>query len=142
MKLKDKLIEDWIEEHIELSFSRSGGPGGQNVNRLNTKVTARLSVSEMEILSPQERDRVRFRLRNRINNRDELIVRVEEERKQYRNRKIAVRRMVRLIIKALEVKRRRISTRPTLASRERRARAKRIRAAKKRLRKRVEYVDE
>jgi len=48
MKLKDKLIEDWIEEHIELSFSRSGGPGGQNVNRLNTKVTARLSVSEQD----------------------------------------------------------------------------------------------
>lgn len=109
-----------IEESIRLSFARSGGPGGQNVNRRATKATARLRVGSLEFLSEEQRARVRTRLAARINAEDEIVVQVSEERQQLANRKVAVERLAALLEGALRVPRRRKATRPTAAARQRR----------------------
>ena len=79
--MKDLLtLKECILEIISFSFSRSSGPGGQNVNKLNTKVTARIKIGEITVLSNKEKNRIRGKLRNRINEEDELVLHVQDER--------------------------------------------------------------
>ncbi len=137
--MNKQAIEEWVKNHIELSFSRSSGPGGQNVNKLNTKSTAKLPVSTMDILSEDEKNSVMTYLRNRINNKDEIVIQVQEQRSQVKNREIATERMISLILKALKKQKRRIKTKPTLSSKENRIKAKRIIGEKKRQRGKFDY---
>jgi ribosome-associated protein len=123
-----------IEERVSLSFARSGGPGGQNVNRRATKATARLAVGSLGFLSEEQRARVRARLAARINADDEIIVQVSEERQQLANRKAAVERLAELVERALRVPRRRRPTRPSAASKRRRLEEKKRRGEVKKRR--------
>lgn len=115
------------------SFSRSGGPGGQNVNKVNTQVTLHVPLSELD-LSDEERERLALRLGNRITGENELVVQCSETRSQAKNREIALERALSLIDYAVRPRRKRRPTRPTNASRERRLRAKRVRSERKRTR--------
>ena len=134
---KRDVIESWVRRNIRMSFSRSSGPGGQNVNKLNTKVTAWVDISSLDILEEQEREAVESHLSSRISGRGELVVRVQDTRSQAQNSELAVSRITDIIEGALKTKKKRHSTRPTLRSKEERIRAKKILAQKKRLRSRV-----
>jgi ribosome-associated protein len=134
--LKKEAIQQCVAEDIKFSFSRSGGPGGQNVNKLNTKVTARLKIERLSVLSEIEEERVRRQLKNRISEDDELVIHVHEQRNQIRNREQAQKRMVELIIKAMRKKRRRVATKPTEGSRKKRLMKKKKRSLIKKQRKR------
>jgi ribosome-associated protein len=123
-----------IEERIRLSFARSGGPGGQNLNRRATKATARLAVGSLGILSEEQRARVRARLASRINSDDEIVVQVSEERQQLANRRTAVERLTGLVEAALRVPRKRRPTRPSASSKRRRLDEKKRRGEVKRRR--------
>jgi len=129
-----------VEENIRLSFARSGGPGGQNVNRRATKATAHLAVSGLGFLSEEQRGRVRARLASRINAEDEIVVQVSEERRQLANRRVAVERLAALLVEALRVPRKRKASRPSAAARERRLDSKRRRGATKKQRRGSEDV--
>jgi ribosome-associated protein len=126
--LNKELILKWVSENITFSFSRSGGPGGQNVNKLNTKVTARLKIAVLDVLSEAEKERVRHQLKNRISENDELVIHVQEQRSQAQNRERALKRMVELIAGALRKKRRRVRTKPTEESRKKRLMKKKKRS--------------
>lgn len=123
-----------IEETVRLSFARSGGPGGQNVNRRATKTTAHLPVGSLGFLSEEQRARVRTRLATRINAEDEIVVQVSQERRQLANRKAAIERLAALLEGALRLPRRRKATRPTAAARHQRLQAKKRRGEAKRMR--------
>lgn len=112
-------------------FSRSSGPGGQNVNKLNTQVTLSVPIDALE-LPPEQEERVRAQLGTRINNEGELVIRAAETRSQLQNRTRAVDRATSLIDGARRPPRRRKPTQPTRASRELRLRAKEIRGRRKR----------
>lgn len=112
-------------------FSRSGGPGGQNVNKLNTQVTLSVPIAALG-LPPEQEERVRNQLASRINSDGELVIQVADTRSQFQNRTRAVDRAVSLIDGSRRPQRRRTPTRPTQASRERRLRAKELRGRRKR----------
>lgn len=121
-------IEELVTRAVDVSFSRSGGSGGQNVNKVNTKVTARVAIQDLDELSDSQRNRIREKLSNRINSDDELVIQVQEEREQRRNREIAVRRLTNLIRHALKRQKPRKPTKPSRGARERRLREKRRRS--------------
>ncbi len=132
--MREIEIENWVKKNATVTFVRSGGPGGQNVNKVNTKAVARLVVAEMIVLSEEEQDLVRNRLRNRINNRGEIVLSFQRYRNQVRNRTAAITRMVHLIAWALKPKKRRVRTRPHRNAVERRLEEKKRIGKKKRSR--------
>jgi len=113
---------------IRLRASRSSGPGGQHANTAETRVEALFDVDSSESLTDRQKQRVRTKLG--------AVVRAvaQDERSQARNRDLAVERLVAKLRDALRVERRRVATRPTKASVERRLKAKRRRSAVKRAR--------
>jgi ribosome-associated protein len=133
--LNKKNIIQSIIDNIEFSFSHSSGPGGQNVNKLNTKVLAKLSLYKITGISKEELSKIKDSLRNRINNQDELLLQVQEQRKQLQNKEIALNRMIELILNALKKRKKRIATGPSKSSKEERLRSKKEHSQKKKLRK-------
>jgi ribosome-associated protein len=113
---------------IELRFSRSSGPGGQHANTAETRVEALFDVEASSALSDGQKRRVVTKAG------PTLRAVAQDERSQARNRQLAVERLVEQLREALRVERRRVATKPTAASRERRLEGKKRRSQTKRLR--------
>ena len=116
------------EAELEESFARSGGPGGQHVNKTETKVELRWNVAESSVLTDVDRDWLMKRLSDRLTASGELLVTAGDERSQSRNRADARRKLAALVREALVRPRRRRATRPTRSSIERRLSEKKRRA--------------
>lgn len=117
---------------IETSFSKSGGPGGQNVNRRETQVEVVFDVAGSPSLGPRLKARALDRLASRLDSRGRLHVVASDERTQARNREIALERLRDILAEALKPpppKRRK--TRPSRGAKERRLTEKRQRSRKK-----------
>ena len=132
--MRDEL-ERQVRSLAQESFSRSGGPGGQNVNKVNTQVTLHVPLSELP-LSEEELERVRDRLGGRITANDRLVIQCSDTRRQALNREIALDRAVSLIDEAIVPPKPRRATKPSRAAREKRIESKRKRGQKKNLRRR------
>jgi len=128
------LLRQSIRSAAEANFSRSGGPGGQNVNKVNTKVTLRLRLADIDGLTEAELDRARELLANRITNGDEMVINADEERSQRTNLERAYCRMEALIMTAARLPKHRRPTKPSRAAREQRLETKRQNSRKKALR--------
>ena len=127
-------LEELVRRLAVFSFSRAGGPGGQNVNKVSSRVTVRLPLAGLPGLEAETRGRLAARLGKRVNAEGLLQLSVRDTRDQARNREIAIRRLAELLAAALREPRRRHATRPSAGSRERRLTAKRLRSRSKRLR--------
>ncbi len=126
------------ESELTITFARSSGAGGQNVNKTSTKATIHWSVGKSLVLSEEEKSRIRTNLANRINNEDELVVVSEEERSQLQNKEIAIAKLQELVAGALYVPKKRKPTKPTKASKIKRLESKKMRSQIKQFRKIVE----
>jgi len=116
---------------LKFSASRSSGAGGQNVNKVNTKVELRFHVESSVLLSPEEKSVLMRKLANRINKEGELILTEQNERSQLKNKEKVIDRFYRLINRALTPQKKRRATRPTMASRRRRLETKKQHSEKK-----------
>jgi ribosome-associated protein len=113
---------------VELRFSRSSGPGGQHANTAETRVEAVFDVSASAALTAHQKRRVLARAG------PVLRAVAQDERSQWRNRELALERLVEQLRAALKVERRRVPTKPSRAAKERRLETKRRRGATKKLR--------
>jgi len=128
------LLRQSIHAFAEAGFSRSGGPGGQNVNKVNTKVTLRLRLCDIAGLTDAETERMRDVLANRITCSGEIVISADEERSRRTNLERAYFRLEGLIIAAGRLPKVRRPTRPSRASKEERLKSKRLQGIKKDLR--------
>ena len=128
-----KKLEEWIKINAIISFARSGGPGGQHVNKTETKAVLKIIIDKLP-LTDEEKELIKQRLSGRINSDGELVIHSSEERSQARNRELAEERALFLIMSALVRKRKRRLTKPTKESNERRIKSKKMRAEIKKLR--------
>ena len=129
--MDSELLRQSIRLSARADFSRSGGPGGQNVNKVNTKVTLRINLDELKGLYSTEAARMREVLASRITKEGELVLSSSEERSQHTNLERAFTRMETIITGAARLPRTRRATRPSRAAREERLKTKRKRGLRK-----------
>ncbi len=122
------------EEELAFSFQRSGGPGGQNVNKVSTRVTLLFDLAGTASLTEQQKQRIRDKLAGRINSEGVLRVVSSRHRTQTANRKAAVERFGELLSDALHVEKNRRKTKVPRAERHKRREEKARRARTKQLR--------
>jgi ribosome-associated protein len=120
------------DEEISFATSRSGGPGGQNVNKLETRVTIRFDVGASAVLSEEQKARLRERLATRITKDGVLHVTSQRHRSQVANKDAALERFAELVGEALREEVPRRKTRPSRAAKARRLDEKRRRSGRKR----------
>jgi len=136
LRINDQIeIADW---EISEQFTRSSGPGGQNVNKVSTAVELRFEAERSPALTAAAKKRLRRIAGRRWTQDGAIVLFVQDTRSQLRNREIARERLVEMIEKALVAPKRRIATRPTRGSVRRRLDGKKKRGEVKALRGKVE----
>ena len=136
-QLRDRIPED----DLTVTFSRSHGPGGQNVNKTSTRVTVAMDLRAADQLSADEKRRIRRKLAGYINKEGVLRVTASEFRTQRANRREATERLYELLADALRRRRPRKKTKVPQRARERRLSEKKRRGERKDARKPVSGSD-
>jgi ribosome-associated protein len=131
----EELRERIPDSEFIFLTSRSSGPGGQNVNKVNTKVELRFNFQLSDSLSVKEKELISRNLKNRINSSGELVVKSQSERTQLRNRNKAIEKVMQLISEALIEKPERKPTSPTYKSQVERVDEKKKKGRIKKMRK-------
>jgi ribosome-associated protein len=124
----------------EVSFttSRSSGPGGQNVNKVNSKVTLRFSINESMVLSEDEKAFLVSKLSSKITRNGEILINAQDKRSQAENKLIAIEKFDKLLAKAFEKKKARKASKPSKSSVAKRLEKKKMQSEKKQWRKNIE----
>ena len=127
---------DFSREFL-FSAARSSGPGGQNVNKVSTKVELRFNIPHSILLKEEEKELLLIQLQKKINSEGILIIVSQSERSQLKNKEKTIEKFYALLKKSLTPKKKRKPTKPNAAAKEKRLEEKRINAEKKVRRKEV-----
>ncbi len=130
----DDLKNRNLEKEFNFSTSRSSGPGGQNVNKVSTKVELRFNLNFTLFFTEEEKEIIFRKLKNKITKDGELVLVSQSERSQLMNKIVVTEKFYDLVSKALTLQKKRRSTRPTLSSKIKRLEGKRVRGNIKRMR--------
>ena len=129
---------DFLPE-LTFSASRSSGAGGQNVNKVNTKVELRFDIASSSILTEEEKNRLLTKLAKRLTQEGILIIISQTERTQLKNKAQCLMKFYELLESALTVQKKRKQTKPTLASKSKKMENKKRQSERKASRRSIEY---
>ena len=127
-----------LQKELKFTSSRSSGPGGQNVNKVNTKVTLTFNIQNSQILSDEERAILFRKLGNKLTKEGNVILVSQEKRSQVQNKELVIQKFVNLIDKSLKKPKARKSTKPSKTSKEKRLQKKKEISEKKKWRGKIE----
>ena len=115
-----------FQDEFVFQASRSSGPGGQNVNKVSSKVELRFNIASSALLTDDEKIIIGDKLFNKINKSGELVLIAQTDRSQLKNKEKVIEKFYLLLEKALTPQKKRFKTKPTKASVERRLESKRV----------------
>src|ERR1700748_3245475 len=124
-----------LQKEITYKTSRSGGKGGQNVNKVSSKVELLFSIVDSALFTDEEKERLNQKLQSRFNKDGLVQVVCDEERSQYLNKEKAIERLIAILARALHRPKNRKATKPGKAAKAARLNSKRLQAEKKENRK-------
>lgn len=134
---QDIVIKNGIaipEHEIEITTSRSGGPGGQSVNTSNTRVSLRWNARNTQALTEEQKQRVLNKLAPRLTTEGDLIIHHSSGRSQLQNKELALKQLATMIREALHVPKKRMATRISKGTKEARLQAKKQHSTVKKMR--------
>lgn len=134
--VRRKIHSGLLSAELVFTTSRSGGPGGQNVNKVNSKVTVLFDVDNSRILTPDEKSVLREKLSSRMTRDGVLQITSQESRSQLENKDVALAKLDRVLEKAFERRKLRKATKPSKSARQERLKKKKVVSEKKQWRKR------
>jgi ribosome-associated protein len=137
MLIKKPGLEE-IETELKFTTSRSGGPGGQSVNKVNSKVTLRWDVGNSTAIDDEQRTKIMTTLAKVINNDGEVVITAQTNRSQLQNKQEVIAKLDTLLTRAFTVRKVRKATKPTKSSKLKRLDNKKKQSIKKNLRRGID----
>jgi len=130
MPISKANLQDLIPE-LQFTFSRSSGPGGQHINKVNTKVDLRFNIRQSKVLTEDQKEILLSKLYSQLNQKGEFIIVCQETRSQIKNKEIAIKKLLSILDDTLKPIKKRKPTKATKASKEKRLQGKKEQAEKK-----------
>ena len=134
-----KVYDRDFSSELDFTTSRSSGPGGQNVNKVNTKVTLRFDIGASQQLNEEEKNILKEKLANKISNDAVLIIASEATRSQLKNKEDAISKFYDLLKQTFRVRKKRKRTKPSKSAIEKRLKEKQKQAEKKQHRQKGDF---
>ena len=136
MPSQRKITAALLAAELVFTTSRSGGPGGQNVNKVNSKVTLQFDIANSVALTPEEKSTIFSKVSSKINRDGVLLLTAQENRSQLENKETVILKFDRLMAKAFERRKARKATKPSKSSVQQRIKKKKVVSEKKKWRRR------
>jgi ribosome-associated protein len=134
MATQRSITASLLGGELAFSTSRSSGPGGQNVNKVNTKVTVKLDVINSVVLTPEEKEIIQQKLASKLTNDGVLVLASQDKRSQLQNKEAVIEKLEKLLAKAFERKKPRKATKPSKGAVQNRIKSKKEHSEKKKWR--------
>lgn len=134
MDIQKKIKAQLFEPEFEFLTSRSSGPGGQNVNKVNSKVQLRFNILRSTILTEEEKATLLNKWCSKLDTEGNIMLQSQEKRSQIQNKALVMQKFYDLLLKAFEKKKKRIASKPSKAAVEERLKAKKAQSEKKKWR--------
>jgi ribosome-associated protein len=139
VSMNRKIDSAVLGRELLVTTSRSSGPGGQNVNKVNSKITLKFDIAQSQMLTPEEKETLLIKLAGKLTTEGVLIVTSQDKRSQLENKEAAIAKLERIINKAFEKKKKRKATKPTKSSVQERIKSKKQKSEKKQWRQKSDF---